>query len=149
MTERYRVLGPTISHELVGDEVVIVSYESGAYYGLRGVGADIWVLTCARASVAEMAAALASRYQVTSDETLPQVVALIARLREEGLIGLCDDGVAGGETPALVGAPPFAPPELEKYSDLKDLLLLDPIHEVVDGHWKPSTGPASPGSSVD
>lgn len=30
---------------------------------------------------------------------------------------------------------PFEPPVLEKYTDMQDLLLLDPIHEVDDTGW--------------
>ena len=33
------------------------------------------------------------------------------------------------------GGGPFEPPSLETFTDMRDLLLLDPIHEVTDAGW--------------
>ena len=30
---------------------------------------------------------------------------------------------------------PFVPPTLEKYTDMQDLVLLDPVHEVDERGW--------------
>ncbi len=48
-----------------------------------------------------------------------------------------------GEPPTTAVASPlvepaeFTPPVLEKYTDMQDLLLIDPIHEVNDAHGWP------------
>ena len=36
----------------------------------------------------------------------------------------------------------FAPPRLEKYSDLEDLLVLDPIHDVDEAGWPIAKAPS-------
>jgi len=38
-------------------------------------------------------------------------------------------------TPPPAGRPPFVKPILQKYTDMADLLLLDPIHEVGEQGW--------------
>ena len=62
----------------------------------------------------------------------------MARLVSERLL----EPVAGGEesdrTPAAdhdAPKPAFDPPRLEKYSDMQDYLLIDPIHEVDEPGW--------------
>ena len=37
--------------------------------------------------------------------------------------------------PALAAKKPYTAPAVQKYDDLEDLLLLDPIHEVDEAGW--------------
>jgi hypothetical protein len=39
--------------------------------------------------------------------------------------------------------PPFTPPVLEVFADMRDLLLLDPIHDVAEVGW-PTAKPSRP-----
>ena len=58
----------------------------------------------------------------------------LAELEEEGLVVEADG--ADGTTPDLGSASSdFASPHLEKYTDLQDLIMLDPIHEVEPKGW--------------
>jgi len=58
----------------------------------------------------------------------------VDQLVKEGLLAEGGDTDAGSLEPVQ---PPleYAPPSLDKYDDLKDLLLLDPIHEVAETGW--------------
>ena len=47
---------------------------------------------------------------------------------------------ASGPVDEPVGRTPFVDPALEKYTDMQDFLLVDPIHEVSDAGW-PHTQP--------
>ncbi len=51
-------------------------------------------------------------------------------LEREGLVVPLAAPAATAEVPALSNGHVFAPPELHKYTDFQELLLLDPIHEV-------------------
>jgi hypothetical protein len=43
---------------------------------------------------------------------------------------------ASGKTPAPVEpGTPFVPPVLERYTDMQELLFLDPIHDVDESGW--------------
>ena len=42
MSESYRINEPTIIHELIDGEVLAINNDSGAYYSIRGSGADVW-----------------------------------------------------------------------------------------------------------
>jgi hypothetical protein len=58
-----------------------------------------------------------------------QVRAFLASLHEHGMLtDERQDAPAGSEEPAL--ADPFAPPQLEKYDEISDIIAMDPIHDV-------------------
>jgi hypothetical protein len=69
------------------------------------------------------------------------VEAFIETLRRESLIvpleGEPAKSAAVPEQEASVSEkrPDFIPPKLRKYTDMQDLLLLDPIHEVDEQGW--------------
>lgn len=66
------------------------------------------------------------------------MTALVEELVTEGLLVTGEAAAVAPESPpaAPVGErPPFVRPILQKYTDMADLLLLDPIHEVDEQGW--------------
>ena len=78
----------------LGDEVAILDLKGGTYYGLDAVGARIWNLIQEPRTVREIHDVLVSEYEVETDRCARDLVALLRRLAEEGLIEVRD------ETPA-------------------------------------------------
>ncbi len=62
-----------------------------------------------------------------------------ADLKANDLIRDTGEGAGAFSPPAIQGA--FAPPRLQRYTDMQDLLLLDPIHDVDEVGW-PVASPA-------
>lgn len=137
---RYEVCRPRIVDELIDGEVVIVNLESGSYFSLRGIGAEVWDTVRCAASVASLTAALRSRYD--SPPSLEHdLTRLIDELVEEGLVVPATSGEA--PLPSWDGpAQAYASPVLEKFSDMEDLLLLDPVHDVDAQGWPHLAPPA-------
>ncbi len=132
---RFRV-GPEIVHETVDGEVIAIDLVSGSYYSLAGSGPAVWELLGNGASGAEIAAALAGRFEADEEAIGNAVSALLDQLRESGLI--VSDEEAGEAAPPAVSLSekaPFEAPRLERYTDMKDYFLLDPIHEVDTAGW--------------
>jgi Coenzyme PQQ synthesis protein D (PqqD) len=132
---RFRV-GPEIVHETVDGEVIAIDLASGSYYSLAGSGAAAWEVLGSGASEVEIVAALASRFDADEETIAGAVSALLGELRESGLI--VGDESAGEAAPALAGSgekSPFEAPRVERYTDMKDYFLLDPIHEVDTAGW--------------
>lgn len=134
MAQRFRI-GPEIVHEAVDGEVIAIDLDSGSYYSLAGSGPAIWSLLAQGASEKELCDVLLARFD--GAETIPSDVAgFLAHLRENGLVVEADgDGsvavLADGDA---VGAA-YEPPRFERYTDMKDYFLLDPIHEVDSAGW--------------
>jgi hypothetical protein len=140
LDDRFRVKGSGVTHEVIDDEAVIINLETGNYYSLDGAGAEIWTLLAAHARLTSIVDRLMQRYTGERSEMERALLVLIAELDREQLIAPYDPGAhALPLEPAVPAAaearPAFEPPVLQKFTDMKELLLLDPIHEVDERGW--------------
>jgi hypothetical protein len=142
--ERYRVNKPSVILEDFGDEVVIVNLLSGNYYSVDAVGAEIWTMVQKGANALEITTHLSGKYDGAAVIIKEAVIEFIRRIISENLI--IQDAAASAPLPVPDDAgdrarKPFAAPELQKYTDMQELLLLDPIHEVDETGWPNIAGP--------
>ena len=139
MTTRFGVNSPNVIYETIEGEVILIDLKSGTYYSLREAGATVWQAIEQGAAEDEIQSALEQRYEGPADEMREAVRRLLGDLEREGLIR-GDDGAAA---PAAEARPengagarvPFRAPALEKHTDMQDLILLDPVHEVGAEGW--------------
>ena len=133
--ERFKVNAPEVAWEDFDGEAVIVNLETGEYFSTQGVGAEIWRRLAAGSPVAAVEKALLARFDVERDAASTAVEGFVSSLCEHGLlvpVAGADDSAEPEAVPAASEKRPFLSPSLEKYSDMQDLLLLDPIHETTD-----------------
>jgi hypothetical protein len=134
---RLRVNAPEVIHETIDGEVILIQIETGYYYSLAGSGARMWRLLERGRSIGEVAAALEETHG-SSPEIARAVERLTAELCDETLLEPLNGDVelpSDDEVAVSEAAGPFAPPVLERYEDMQDFLLVDPIHEVDDTGW--------------
>ena len=136
---RFRINGPQVVHQTIDGEVVIINLESGCYYSLDNVGAEVWGLIEENAALGEVAQALGRLYDAPAESIDSSVEHFVASLCDESLLVPSSDAITpsapGVTETAANGRAPFKPPTLQKYTDMQDLLLIDPIHEVGDLGW--------------
>ncbi len=138
---RFRVNTPDVLHETIDGEVVLVNMKSGAYYSIDKVGATIWDLLDAGASTGDITDTLMLQFEGDRDEIAASVGRLLRKFADEELVvsdgernvGAAKD--ASSEAPQPTSRPRFEEPVLQKYTDMQQLLLLDPIHEVDETGW--------------
>jgi hypothetical protein len=130
-----RAASANVHSKVFDDEVVILDMKSGTYFSLRGSGVDVWKLIEANASVAMISEALGERYEAPSSEIATALDSLLGELAESGLV--VADTSLHPSRPAAQSADkvPFSSPQVERFTDMQELLLLDPIHEVDDSGW--------------
>lgn len=129
---RYRVNGPGVVAESLDGEVLIVNLESGCYYSAAGTGEAIWSLFAAGHTASEVLESVAARFDAAGDAVSEEVCRIRDEFVAEQLI-LSDSGLVAppnGAAPQIDVKQPFEPPVLKKYTDMQELLLLDPIHDV-------------------
>ena len=143
MQARYRINSPNVVAETLDREATIVDLEKGVYYALNEPGSLIWDEVIGGATQTDVADAVARTYEVDGKEAERVVGALIDQLAKAGLIVENGDASSNG-VPASAGEPAPSPnggrstyvePKLSTYTDMQELLLLDPIHEVDDSGW--------------
>jgi hypothetical protein len=135
----FKINSVSFAHQTIEGEVVIVNVENGNYYSLRDTGAEVWTLLESGAGGREIVTELGRRYQTHSGEIDGDVECLLMELQQEGILSPQPAaGSTSGRTTddgAGTAKRPFARPVLEKFTDMKDLLLLDPIHEGGETGW--------------
>jgi hypothetical protein len=134
---RHRLNTPQVIAETIDGEAIMIDLATGNYYSVRGCGADICTLLEAGASTDEIVAALLELYDADRSAVELAVETLIGELEQEQLV-TSTDGDGKGPPPLPAGRSakaPFLPPTFEKYTDMQDLVLLDPVHEVDERGW--------------
>lgn len=141
INQRFRINTPTVTHETIDGEAVIINLDTGNYYSLVDAGSFIWSLVDKGASASEVQHVILQTYHGDAQDVDRGVQELLAQLQQENLIVPVDGaGDALDLAPVAPGnngheKPSFNPPSLNKYSDMQELLLLDPIHDVDDAGW--------------
>jgi hypothetical protein len=129
---------PLLISQQFDSEVVLANYQNGVYYNLDGSAAQVWLGLKLNRTVEEIGRALAAATGGDVTSITQQVQAFVDSMLAEGLIA---DGAAdaGSETsieswtPALSGA--FVAPEFQRFDNLRELLLMDPVHDAGEQGW--------------
>jgi len=132
---------PTAVSEIIDGELVVINLEKGSYYSSDGIGAYLWQCVEQRVERAAILAALTSGFGLTPEQARSDLESFFGALSQEGLIREAGpDDKLTSDAPGVSGRA-CARPELKVYSDMQDLLLLDPIHDVGEEGWptKPRT----------
>ncbi len=142
-TQSYQLGSPAVVHETIDGEVIMVNLDTGCYYSLDGAGAVAWEQLTQGASLARTVEAVERLYAGSNGDLEAALQPLLSELLAENLLKPLDSGAAPAslpDLPAADGKRPFVAPVLNKHTDMQDLLLLDPIHEVDEAGW-PSARP--------
>ncbi len=138
-----RINRPKVILEQFDDEMVLVNLDSGSYYTIDLVGADIWAQIEEGAHTDDIVEAVIRRNEAEPGGIETAVREFVAELQREGLVVPDETREAESSLTGTVHAgkegeakkPGFLPPVLRGYTDMQDLILLDPIHEVDDSGW--------------
>lgn len=143
LTERYELNNPPMIAELVEGEVIAIDLDRGSYYSLVGPAAEVWSALIAGRSGQEILAAAnsAPASAAPASASAKANPALAAKLQgfvksllaEQLLRRAAPQDVGAGGAP-LAAIAPWTEDGLrfERFTDMQDLLILDPIHEVDD-----------------
>jgi hypothetical protein len=143
-----RINAPQVIHESIDGEVIVIDLGTGSYYSLKDSGAAVWdaLDRTGGATERDLVHALEARYEGSREQFEAGVQYLLNVLRDEGLV--VEAETAGLPAAILEEAAgtrvAFETPRLEKFTDMQDLVLLDPVHEVDATGWpQPRPGDAA------
>ncbi|MGH7523896.1 MAG: PqqD family protein [Gemmatimonadales bacterium] len=149
MTQALSINAPAVVGEIIDGEAVIMDLALGHYFSTRGTGAVIWSGVAAGMSRPAIVGMMTGRYRCDPAELAIAVDRFVNELLEHHLV-IESAPAAGGSAPGASCGPndalvEFVPPELHRYTDMEELLLLDPIHDVDEVGW-PSPKPPDDGN---
>jgi hypothetical protein len=97
-------------------------------------GGLIWQGLRCGLSTADIANWLGQHFSVGTEPMQAQVEAFAARLSSEGLLIEADPPETVGTLP-VISVAGWQEPLLERFDDMQELLLLDPVHDVTEAGW--------------
>lgn len=120
---------PRVVHETIDGETIIIHLGTGVYYSLDLCGSVVWALAAGGVPAQDMIAWLQGRHALQADLVASSVMGLLTELLAEDLLV---EGVPDQlpELPENAPLATFAPPVLQKYTDMQQFMLVDPLHEV-------------------
>lgn len=143
MSPIFRINSPKVVHETIDGEVIVVNLDLGDYYSLVKVAVDVWHGIERGISQEKLIAEISDSYEGSYEEIQAAVYSFLEKLQLEKLIvsqtedtdNITNNGNGQDYTHQSADKAKFEPPTLEKFTDMEDLLLLDPIHEVEETGW--------------
>ena len=116
MTKSYSINTPKAISELLDGETIIIHLETGCYYSINKDGSTIWQT-------------ILDHKAIDQDTLSPEIKSFIEFLITEDLVREIDS------TSDTVSLAENLDPKIDRYTDMQEMLLADPIHDVSDAGW--------------
>jgi hypothetical protein len=141
-----RINAPNVVSEVFEAEVVVVNLESGCYFSLLGGAPQIWeLLGEGSVSIDQLMTSLPQKFQANGFDLNEAIREFLQELLDQELIVASDAATADPtESDPATTIAMLERPTLEVFTDLQDILLLDPIHDVDEAGWPVATPPPNP-----
>jgi hypothetical protein len=142
-TKHYVLNKPYIVHETIEGETIVMNLKNGFYYSFDGIGPVVWGLIGLGASEAQIHLLLHELYPDCHLDLKTLAEEFLEQLEQNELIIKESSGHADPpelRAEELLAEPLFSEvilkqPLFQRYADMKDVLLLDPIHDVDAKGW--------------
>lgn len=143
LSQRLIVTSEEIAGKVIDGEAIVMHLGTGAYYSMNAVASRVWELSEAGHTLSDVSRAVAHDFGVDGDLAQRDVLKLARELVEEGLLKpTSENGTSPWAPSGEGGEREYQAPELEKYSDMADLLALDPpMPGVSETPWSETADP--------
>jgi hypothetical protein len=142
---QHRINNPSVISESIDGEVVVIHLATGTYYSLQGTAARIWDAAAAGHTPDEVVADLAGTFTTDGVDVRAEVDAFLTALVAEGLLVAGEVDPSAPPLEAIASPGPWTTPVLETFTDMQDLIRLDPVHEVEPTRGWPAAGEPADG----
>ncbi len=139
----YQINRSNVVYEIFDNEVVIINLDNGNYYSYDGIGVEIWNLLTTEITLDGISQSLTNIYSsIQSDELKIIINKSVADLENENLL-ISSEIKNNKEIKVSVVTlknnrvinTNIIIPTLQRFTDMQDFLLVDPIHEIDYEKW--------------
>lgn len=132
---RYELNAPDATFEDCDGEIIVINLASGNYYSLRGAICLFWNELISGRSIAQIITQVTQSFTVPEEDVRQSVEKVVDQLVAEKILRAAAIEAPTGEFKLSSSSDKFEAPSIERYDDMQDLLLLDPVHEVDVTGW--------------
>jgi hypothetical protein len=136
-----RVDEPHVVYETIDGETILMDLRTGNYFSIEKSGVTIWEVLAETGDVDELIRIAAGACEPgKSEEIKSDIQAFVKRLLNENLLKETSKPGPSKISEEMQGllqktASAMTSLEINKYSDMQEMLLLDPIHDVDEKGW--------------
>lgn len=131
-----------VVHETIEGETILLHLATGNYYSIKWPGTTIWNLLCQTGDAGSIKEALRELKPSKTDDISLHVDRFVNNLLEEELVARSAEQLQDLEKAdqelledLKKVSDDIEKLKLAKYTDMQDMLLLDPIHDVDEKGW--------------
>lgn len=143
LAQRFKINSPAVINDTIEGESVIINLQTGFYYSLDNIGSAIWNGLIKQYSIEEIINTFIACFNEDKEKVINGINELIKELKKENLIEALSEEQQKKIRPdkaldieeSVLSDSSFTKPVFNKFGDMQDLLLLDPIHEVDEAGW--------------
>ena len=135
MAQVWRINEPRVVHEEIDGEVIAIDLATGAYFSMPATAAIVWqMLDLGPAEAGDLINTVLDRFNDAPNVAADELGAFVTSLVSHELVS--ETAEPPKALPALNGERrTYVSPEVDKYTDMQELILLDPVHEVDAIGW--------------
>ncbi len=133
MNEFYKIDRDVTLSEKIDDDTVVINLSTGCYYNFNATASYIWELACCGLSKDEINSQYTAAFHLSTKKAASDVDLVINTMVSDSLADTTDEKPVTCELPTDIAA--YIVPAIEKFDDMQEMLLLDPIHEVTEKGW--------------
>ncbi|MEO7361504.1 MAG: PqqD family protein [Gemmatimonadaceae bacterium] len=129
MTDSVKLVSPVrqdVAGKVIDGEAIIMNLTNGAYYSVDAVGAVVWQWIDEEQNVSTILERLHAAFPQSAGAISTEVQLFVDQLLDDGLV---QEGSSGFPSPVdsdLKIPATYSTPALQKYTEMADLLALDP-----------------------
>ena len=131
----FKVNTPFVIWEHIENDIIVINLENGYYYDISGLSASIWLMIQDGLSYYNIIDRIQNHFNKTKQAVLPEINFFLCTLEEEHLIVRVNELITPAIDAIAIPFDTYSAPVLKKYTDMENLLLIDPIHEVDEHGW--------------
>ena len=126
MTPQFIANRNIVAEEFDG-ETVLIDVSRGLYFSLQGAATELWKAFAEPRTEADVLETLCGQLSGCDRAGL---ASSLQKMHECQLLVAADASTPGPASHYTASSASFSPPVVEVYSDLADLIAIDPVHEV-------------------
>lgn len=135
----YTINTPHVVHDTIENETILFNLKTGNYYSFDSFGVVLWNAIIEAYNMSDFIEKLALKYDKTQAEIKDIIDGFLSELLKEELI-VQDKNKKETENnidKSIIDklAIELKSPVLHKYTNMQDMLLLDPIHDTGEKGW--------------
>jgi len=143
MQIKLKINSPHIVHDSIDGETILINLKNGNYYSFDKLGAVIWELIEKNISLNKLSEIMTKILPEAGKKVEADMDTFVQNLLKENLLmedrdsrsALLNTDDQFTEILVKERIAVYEPPVLNKYTDMQDLLLLDPIYETDEKGW--------------